>query len=1051
MAELSDRLHAALGDNYRILRELGGGGMSRVFLAEEVRLGRRVVIKVLPPDMAAGVNAERFEREIQLAASLQHPHIVQLLTAGANADLAYYVMPFIEGESLRARLAREGALPMSEVLRILHDVVDALAYSHHHSVVHRDIKPDNVMLSGKHALVTDFGVAKAVSASSGDGHTNLTSLGIALGTPAYMSPEQAAADPRVDQRADIYAVGAMAYEMLCGRTPFVAPTPQGMLAAHITQRPEPPIRYRDTIPPAMNELVLKCLEKNPADRIQTADEIAVRLTAMSTPTGGTTPISTTPFSTARLDAHEAVRRSAPLRVLGLFALASVAVVATAFALTRMFDLPDWVWEGAAIAMALGLPVIAYTGRVERKRAVQMTMGSLRFEQEPAHHGWFTWQRTIRGGWLALGLVALLTAGFLVSRKLGIGPGSTLVSAGVLSAQDRIILVEFENRTSDSTLGASVTEALRIDLGQSNVMRLVEAGDLQAALLRMGKPADASVDQALAADVARREGIKAIITGEITSLGSGYSLAARVIDANSGETLVPIRETAADASQLIAAVDRLSKQLREKIGESLGRIRGGDPLEQVTTSSLEALRLYSEAVREHASGRSEEAVKLLRQAVLVDSTFAMAWRKLAVVLPQAMVESTAEAMDAARRAYQYRDRLPPVERGLTEAYYYNVITEDLDKEESAYRAVLAANPDEPTALNNLGLMLSTQGRNAEAEPLLRHLVATTPMQSAFLNLNAALLAMGRNAEADSVLQEFRRRWPESTRADDMVRYAAYMHRDYHAVDSLLRDSTLPVPKSRSLQVTRQYERIVVATALGRIAEAEKLASQLATILVASGARGSALFLEATPAQNRAYFLGDPKVMARAADSLMPKSVLDSLPADQRPYQGLGYVYAVAGEPERVRQLRAEWTRVRPLEEQSPADSVYWSALTAQSEGRWREAAMAYDDHRVRIRCAECDLTDAAQAWERAGEADSALTRYERSVTMADGRTSGNEEVPWTLGPTYKRLGEMYEAKGDRAKALKYYGDFVDLWRDADAVLQPQVKDVRQRMAGLAGEK
>jgi len=242
MAELSDRLHAALGDNYRILRELGGGGMSRVFLAEEARLGRRVVIKVLPPDMAAGVNAERFEREIQLAASLQHPHIVQLLTAGANADLAYYVMPFIEGESLRARLAREGALPMSEVLRILHDVVDALAYSHHHGVVHRDIKPDNVMLSGKHALVTDFGVAKAVSASSGDGHTNLTSLGIALGTPAYMSPEQAAADPRVDQRADIYAVGAMAYEMLCGRTPFVAPTPQGMLAAHITECGGIPIR-----------------------------------------------------------------------------------------------------------------------------------------------------------------------------------------------------------------------------------------------------------------------------------------------------------------------------------------------------------------------------------------------------------------------------------------------------------------------------------------------------------------------------------------------------------------------------------------------------------------------------------------------------------------------------------------------------------------------------------------------------------------------------------------------------------------------------------------
>ncbi len=1050
MAELSDRLHAALGDNYRILRELGGGGMSRVFLAEESRLGRRVVIKVLPPDMAAGVNAERFEREIQLAASLQHPHIVQLLTAGANADLAYYVMPFIEGESLRARLAREGALPMSEVLRILHDVVDALAYSHHHGVVHRDIKPDNVMLSGKHALVTDFGVAKAVSASSGDGHTSLTSLGIALGTPAYMSPEQAAADPRVDQRADIYAVGAMAYEMLCGRTPFVAPTPQGMLAAHIAERPEPPVRYRNTIPPAMNDLVLRCLEKNPADRIQNADEIAARLATMTTPTGGTTPISTTPVSSVRLDAEAAVRRSSPARVYGLFALASLVVVGVAFGLTRVFELPDWIWEGAALAMALGLPIIVYTGRVERKRAVAMTMGTLRFEPEPAHHGWFTWRRTILGGWMAIGLVALLAGGFLVSRKLGIGPGSTLMSAGVLAAQDRIILVEFENRTSDSTLGASVTEALRIDLGQSNVMRLMEAGDLQAALQRMGRPADATLDVALASDVARREGIKAIITGEITSLGSGYSLAARVINASTGETLVPIRATAADASQLIAAVDRLSKELREKVGESLGRIRGGDRLEQVTTSSLEALRLYSEAVREHAAGRSEEAVKLLRQAVAVDSTFAMAWRKLAVVLPQAVIGGGTEAKAAAMRAYQFRDRLPPVERGLTEAYYHNVVTGDVDKEEAAYRAVLAADPDEVTALNNLGLILNDQGRAAEAEPMLRHLVETATLQGGYLNLSVALMAQGKWAAADSVLAEFRRRWPESTRPDDMVRVEYYMQRDYHAVDSILKDPALRVPTAQAQQFAVQFERIGVAVALGRVAESERLAAQLAPAMAAVGARGTALYLQGYPAQARAYFLGDGQAMARAADSLFPKAVLDSLPADERPYQGLGYAYAIAGRVDKVRQLQAEWTRVRPQEERSAADSVYWAALTAQAEGRWREAAMAYDDYRTRMKCPPCTLTDAARAWDRAGEADSALVRYERSVTQPDARTNTGDEN-WTLGPTYRRLGEMYEAKGNRAKALEYYGEFTELWRDADPVLQPQVKEARARMAALAGEK
>ena len=245
MTELQQRLQTALGGTYRIVKELGGGGMSRVFLAEETRLGRQVVIKVLPPETGAAVNVERFEREIQLAARLQHPHIVPLLTAGASGDLLYYIMPFISGESLRAKLAREGELPVAEASKILREIVDALSYAHRNGVVHRDIKPDNVLLSDGHAVVTDFGVAKAVSASSGS--SSLTSLGVALGTPAYMAPEQAAADPHVDHRADIYAVGTLAYEMLAGRTPFTAPTPQAMLAAHITQTPEPLARHRPAV------------------------------------------------------------------------------------------------------------------------------------------------------------------------------------------------------------------------------------------------------------------------------------------------------------------------------------------------------------------------------------------------------------------------------------------------------------------------------------------------------------------------------------------------------------------------------------------------------------------------------------------------------------------------------------------------------------------------------------------------------------------------------------------------------------------------------------
>src|SRR6266566_4905024 len=288
VADLQVRLQSALGAAYRIEHELGGGGMSRVFLARERELDRQVVVKVLPPEMAAGVNAERFRREIQLAASLQHPHIVPLLAAGHADDLVYYTMPLIEGESLRAKLAREGELPINETTRILCDVADALAYAHEHRVAHRDIKPDNVLISGPHAVVTDFGVAKALSESTGK--SSLTSAGVALGTPAYMAPEQAAADPHTDHRCDIYAVGALGYELLTGRPPFVGTSPQQVLAAVATQTPEPLARYRPTVPPAIADLVVRCLEKHPADRWQTADELLRHLEGLATPSGGTTPV-----------------------------------------------------------------------------------------------------------------------------------------------------------------------------------------------------------------------------------------------------------------------------------------------------------------------------------------------------------------------------------------------------------------------------------------------------------------------------------------------------------------------------------------------------------------------------------------------------------------------------------------------------------------------------------------------------------------------------------------------------------------------------------------
>ena len=272
--DLRDQLQRTLGDAYTIERELGGGGMSRVFLATERALGRKVVIKVLPEEAAGALSVERFKREIALAARLQQANIVPLLAAGDMNGLPFFTMPYVEGESLRARLTAGGELPIVEAVGILKEVARALAYAHEHGVVHRDIKPDNVLLSGGTAMVTDFGVAKALSAATtAGGGGGVTATGIALGTPAYMSPEQAAADPGVDHRADIYAFGCLAYEVLTGSPPFAGRRAQAMAAAHATEAPDSVERRRPAVSPPLAALVMRCLEKRPADRPQRASEI----------------------------------------------------------------------------------------------------------------------------------------------------------------------------------------------------------------------------------------------------------------------------------------------------------------------------------------------------------------------------------------------------------------------------------------------------------------------------------------------------------------------------------------------------------------------------------------------------------------------------------------------------------------------------------------------------------------------------------------------------------------------------------------------------------
>ncbi|MEX2154557.1 MAG: protein kinase [Gemmatimonadaceae bacterium] len=313
MDALLQQLQRALSDRYDVDREIGGGGMSRVFHAVERELGREVVIKVLAPELASAVSAERFRREIQVGAQLHHPHIVPLLTAGETGDILFYTMPFVRGDTLRALLARDGRMSIDGAARVLRDVAAALAHAHRAGIVHRDIKPDNIFLVDGEAQVADFGVAKAISAASRT--TTLTGIGIALGTPAYMAPEQVTGADDIDHRADLYSLGVVAYETLAGRRPFVDRSPQSLMAAHITTAPDPLEQHRPDVPELLRDLVMAMLAKEPSGRPRDAQVIVQA-------TGDLSIGTTRPLPLPRIHARRR-RWLAPVGTLVVLAAAAV--------------------------------------------------------------------------------------------------------------------------------------------------------------------------------------------------------------------------------------------------------------------------------------------------------------------------------------------------------------------------------------------------------------------------------------------------------------------------------------------------------------------------------------------------------------------------------------------------------------------------------------------------------------------------------------------------------------------------------------------------------
>ncbi len=1057
--DLREQLQQHLGSAYVIERELGGGGMSRVFVAVETRLGRTVVVKVLSPDLAQGINAERFEREIRLAASLQQANIVPLLVAGDLAGLPYFTMPYIDGDSMRARLER-GPLPIADAVMILRDVARALAYAHGRGVVHRDIKPDNVLLSGEAAVVTDFGIAKALSASrtAASGAT-LTQLGTSIGTPAYMAPEQVAGDPAVDHRADLYALGCMGFELLTGEQPFTKRTPQQVLAAHLSEPVPSAAMQRPDAPPALATLLARLMEKDPAHRPQSATEVLRALDGVTTSRQSLALPVAVPVGRAVL----------------WWATATVVVVLCAKAAIVGIGLPDWVLPGAIVVMALGLPAVlitSYVQRVARRSAMAtptLTPGGSLMRAAPggtvatmalkaSPH--ITWRRTWRGGAIAVGVFVVVIAAVMTSRAFGVGPWASLLAAGKLGADDRIVLADLAAPPADSGLVAIIGEAVRTALDQSRAVHLLQPAEVADVLQQMKQPRDERLARPdLVHEVAQRANARAVLGGRLVPLGNGYAISLDLTAANNGATLASFQATAASSQDLLKVIDRLTRQLRGKVGESLRQVQQSIPLERATTTSLEALRKYSEAtIANDVDEDHPRAILLARQAIALDSTFALAWRKLGVTLynnnaPQAAIDSALE------HAVRYADRLPERERDLVLGAYYEEDQTAMNRGKliAAYQAAFAADSTSTTAAKDLSNYFQMRQQFDSALRYARIYRRLRPGPAAAASVAQMQIGLGDTAAARTLLDSIvlpaggtpsvEQLWARYELAlaagnRDSVRAALLVaHRSPQAVYRLQGAMTLG-----ALDAT--WGRVRVSDSLARAAQQ-----------IADSAGLTNAFAGISIAANDILVRNRPDRGLKILDSTLASPAWRRANTDDLPVDVVASLYALGGSPERGKALLDESIKVTPGY-RSPALQEY----VARARARIALARKDYPEALAQFRTALdgddgkpayqfCDAVfGIAETFDRMGQADSARVWFWKYLAIPrvirnDRTTAITSLFEGSTAAADKRLGELYDAANDRTNALKYYGDFVDQWKNADPDLQPVVTTVKQRMAEL----
>lgn len=768
---------------------------------------------------------------------------------------------------------------------------------------------------------------------------------------------------------------------------------------------------------------------------------------------------------------EAHRRSL-WQVLSIYLIGSWAAYQVIEVFTERVGLPDWVPPFAIVLFVIGLPIVLATAFVQEGlpgQAPPEEPGALRDptlmpEFEPlapapavtptntrartdAPREFLTWHRSILAGIVAFLLLGVTAGSYLGLREAGVGPFASLISSGALAERDQILVAPLVHATGDTLLADALTEALRVDLSQSPVMNVVQASAISATLARMGRSADARLTPELAREVALREGAEAVLEGQITRAGSAWLITTRLVHAGSGEALASVRETASGDDDIIAAIDRLSKKLRETVGESLRTVRADPPLAAVTTPSLAALQFYTQGAAAFERGERERGIELLNAAIAEDSTFAMAWRKLAVAYNNTF-GGRERVTRAATRAYELRNRLTDRERYHTTGFYEMYVTQDLQAGVRAYESLLELYPDDTNALNNLaGAYGRMRNYDRAAELYARAIALDSTVPGRWHNLVLIEFDRGRPGEAARLLEETRVRFPQLATSTYLRVSLANARRDHRTALALV-DTMIAASRGSAIaRSTAHFSAGMMKLAGGRIAAAQRHFDQAEAADIERGAESARQEYALYDALIEAYYRSRPEEAVRKLDATVSGPIWSATPPVARQYASFAVQYALLGRTDRARSLLAEFAALPASERVETASTLAVARavvnLADQPSQQTTEALRAALDLAP---CTACGVDALARAYEAAALPDSAIATWRRFIDAP--QMVREYEDAWGLPFAYERLAELYETRGDVLNARAFASKFIELWVDADPELRPRVARMQALLQRLA---